>query len=332
MSNNIQIVRYTPDRAQQWDDFINNSKNGTFLFQRGYMDYHSDRFKDHSLMYIALGSANSPTTEKLIAVLPANETSDESRGVFLYSHQGLTYGGFVLSEKIHITQVGELFAATIDYLNRQGFNGWYYKQVPSVYHAIPAEEDEYWLWRHNATMVACNMMTAIKLNSGIDTISARKKAYYSKLLRQGYVVKHNADISQFWPILQSNLRERYNASPVHTLDEIQTLRDRFPHNITCAVLHNPDGEVIAGTVLFITDTVVRTQYISASHEGKRVKALDCLMLSLIDHYSKQPRYQYFEFGTSMSDDGVNLNEGLVMQKECLGGRSIACKVFSIPLA
>ena len=41
------------------------SKNGTFLFLRAYMDYHSDRFHDHSLMF-------HNEKGKLIAVLPAN--------------------------------------------------------------------------------------------------------------------------------------------------------------------------------------------------------------------------------------------------------------------
>ena len=33
-----------------WDDFVRSSRNGTFLFERAYMEYHADRFKDHSLV------------------------------------------------------------------------------------------------------------------------------------------------------------------------------------------------------------------------------------------------------------------------------------------
>ena len=47
----ISICRYTQDKHTQWDDFVKVSKNGTFLFLRAYMDYHSDRFQDHSLMF-----------------------------------------------------------------------------------------------------------------------------------------------------------------------------------------------------------------------------------------------------------------------------------------
>lgn len=79
----FEIIRYSSDRKAEWDDFINRSKNGTFLFRRDYMDYHSDRFSDHSLMFYFKG--------RLYAVLPATVV-----GGTLYSHQGLTYGGLVM--------------------------------------------------------------------------------------------------------------------------------------------------------------------------------------------------------------------------------------------
>ena len=61
----ISISRYTQYKQTEWDDFVKVSKNGTFLFLRAYMDYHSDRFLDHSLMFYN-------EKNKLIAVLPAN--------------------------------------------------------------------------------------------------------------------------------------------------------------------------------------------------------------------------------------------------------------------
>ena len=47
----FEIKRYTPELAKEWNQFVAESKNGTFLFDRNYMDYHSDRFNDHSLMF-----------------------------------------------------------------------------------------------------------------------------------------------------------------------------------------------------------------------------------------------------------------------------------------
>ncbi len=320
----ISICRYTQNKQTEWDEFVKVSKNGTFLFLRAYMDYHSDRFHDHSLMYYN-------EKDKLIAVLPSN-TQHLSPNTQFHSHQGLTYGGFVLSPGIHISEVGELFGLTISYLKENGFSEWRYKQIPYIYHLIPSQEEDYWLWRYNAVEVTCNMMTVIDYNSTVNDISSsRKRTYFNKLMRQGYTVVMDADIRDFWPILEANLMERFGSHPVHSLSEITLLKQRFPDNIVCCIVKDPNGTTIAGTLLFITQQVVRTQYISASHEGKRCNALDYLMLTLIRHYKDNPQYRYFEFGTSMAEDGINLNEGLILQKENFGGRAVACKIYTISI-
>ncbi len=46
----LSVERYTASRKREWDAFVSAAKNATFLFSRDYMDYHSDRFADHSLM------------------------------------------------------------------------------------------------------------------------------------------------------------------------------------------------------------------------------------------------------------------------------------------
>lgn len=323
----MNICRYTDDRKQNWDDFVRESKNGTFLFLRDYMDYHRDRFTDHSLMYYETSSqASRKGKGELVAIMPANEA-----GEVQYSHQGLTYGGLVLSKKIHTCEVGEIFQLTIDYLREHGFSKLVYRQIPSVYHLQPSEEDTYWLWRNKAEMVGCNMMTAIDLHDNNTPVSSRKITYYNKLQREGYSVKTDAPLGDFWSILESNLQERFGARPVHTLQEIASLQKTFRKNIICCTVHNPQGTVVAGTLLFITQQVVRTQYISASHEGKQCNALDFLMLNLIRHYRKHPEFRFLEFGTSMAEDGVMLNDGLILQKEGFGGRSIACRTFELTL-
>ena len=373
----ISICRYTQNKQTEWDDFVKVSKNGTFLFLRSYMDYHSDRFQDHSLMFyneknrlIAVLPANGPSKSPLKGDFPSNqlsasppalsrregagvlngerdkeleeklviESAPSLRGraggeaILFHSHQGLTYGGFVLSPEIHISEVGELFRLTVAYLKENGFCEWIYKQIPYIYHLIPSQEEDYWLWRYNATLKACNMMTAIDLgHSEIDITSSRKRTYFNKLTRQGYTVAIDDNIRNFWPILEDNLMERFCSRPVHSLSEIELLKQRFPDNIVCCTVKNPDGKTIAGTLLFITQQVVRTQYISASHEGKHTNALDYLMLSLINHYKSHPEYRYFEFGTSMAEDGIHLNEGLILQKEGFGGRAVACNIYTIKI-
>ena len=92
----FEIIRYTSDRKSEWDTFLEHSKNGTFLMKRDYMDYHSDRFMDCSLMLYL--------NEKLYALMPANIS-----GKTFFTHQGLTYGGLVMSERCTTAEVLTLF-------------------------------------------------------------------------------------------------------------------------------------------------------------------------------------------------------------------------------
>ena len=100
------IVRYTTDHTVEWNRFVAQSKNGTFLFDRGYMDYHADRFSDFSLMFY-IGN-------RLLAVLPAHVS-----GETLYSHNGLTYGGLLMSVQLTVSRTISLFRELNDYLRLQ---------------------------------------------------------------------------------------------------------------------------------------------------------------------------------------------------------------------
>lgn len=317
----MQLIRYTSEKQAEWDAFVKGSKNGTFLFMRPYMDYHSDRFRDHSLMYYNDKS-------QLIAIMPANE-----RDNILYSHQGLTYGGLVLSLKTKTIQVMDMFDMTISYLRERGFTEWQYKQMPTCYHRYPSEEDEYALWRHHAEITSCGVSSTMLLekyttfNSHI--VNSRKRSYHGNLTRMGYVIERNASLCDFWPVLTQNLLISHNLAPVHSLDEIQRLQDKFPQNIECVVARNPQGEVEAGAVLYKDNAVVHTQYLSASIQGKQRKAMDYLILEIINRIIKEDRFKIFDFGISTEDHGNFLNEGLISQKEGFGGRGVVYKNYSL---
>lgn len=47
----ITIMKYSPENKNEWNEFLHQAKNNLFMFDRNYMEYHSDRFTDHSLMF-----------------------------------------------------------------------------------------------------------------------------------------------------------------------------------------------------------------------------------------------------------------------------------------
>ena len=318
----IHIVRYTADKKAEWDSFVRESKNGTFLFLRDYMEYHADRFEDYSLMYYKGAT--------LLSLLPANKSGDA-----LWSHQGLTYGGLVLSNKAHAAEIGEMFDETIHFLHEAGIKEWYYKQMPTVYHKQPSEDDTYWLWRNGAETIECNLMSAINLHSEFH-ISPSRRNNSNKLKREGWKIvegqteeEEQALLEEFWEILTRNLHDKYDSKPVHTLEEMKRLQKLFPNNIRCIGAISPEGTMEGGTVIYLSDQVARTQYMSASPRGKKSKAMDLLITEIIKAFEWVDECNVIDFGTSMEDDSVHLKEPLIQQKEGFGARGIACRTYKI---
>ena len=302
----FEIIPYTPDKLAEWNAFVATSKNGTFLFERGYMDYHADRFDDYSLMFYLDNS--------LFALLPANKVSTT-----LYSHQGLTYGGLVFNHKATAERIQQLFRELNVFLAQNGFRKVIYKPVPHIYHQVPAEEDLYSLFSVcDAQIIERNLSSAIDLQNKLKWSRDRKYGI-NRCKNNHIIVEESNDFKAFWKVLEDNLQKKYDARPIHTLEEIELLKSRFPAQIKLFTATR-NGEVLGGTVLYITPTVVHTQYISANEEGKHLRVIDGIFHHLLTE--REWTASYFDFGTSNEEDGHILVEPLIHQKEGFGGRGI----------
>ena len=138
-------------------------------------------------------------------------------------------------------------------------------------------------------------------------------------MSDGIIVGQSDDYEVFWKVLNENLQEKYGARPVHSLDEIKLLHTRFPQNIRLYTA-NKDGEVLGGTVVYLCGEVAHAQYISATHEGKRLHVVDALFKHILTEESLGARF--FDFGKSSDGDGHELNSTLISQKEGFGGRGV----------
>ena len=312
----IEIVRYDDSMRGQWDEMVRNSRNGTFLHERGYMDYHSDRFTDCSLVALREG--------KMCALLPANIDGDT-----LWSHRGLTYGGWLLPLKhFDTTVMVEVMDAAVSWMRANNLKRLVYKPVPHIYHRYPCEEDLYALFRHGASLIETNISTTIDLTCPLP-LDRGNKSGVNAARKAGIQTGESNDWEGYWDLLSSLLGERYGTRPVHTVEEIKLLQSGFPDNLRLYTATH-DGELLAGVVMYYSGPVAHSQYIGASQQGKESKALTLLFDWLIKE-SAEKGYRYFDFGISNEDHGRYLNEGLVRQKCRLGGRGIVYNTFEILL-
>lgn len=302
----MEIIRYRREDKELWNSFVSKARNATFLFDRNYMDYHADRFDDNSFMFYHKG--------KLKAVLPANVAGDT-----LYSHQGLTYGGLLLDKKATVEDVLECFDSLNSWLRENGISKVVYKALPWIYQQYPSEEDLYALtWKCKAQLISRDISSSIVVDNKLKFAESRKSGI-RKALSLNIEVGESNDVDGFWHVLEDNLGNRYNAKPVHTSSEMKLLMSRFPNNIKLYVA-KMHGEIVGGTLIYVTPQVVHTQYISASVEGKKHGALDLLFDYIINKVYANCRY--FDFGKSTEQGGAYLNEPLIFQKEGFGGRGV----------
>ena len=313
----IKTVSYSAMQCKAWDDFIAAAKNGTFLFNRGYMEYHADRFCDSSLMFFD-GS-------KLLAVFPAN-----IRGDCCTSHAGLTYGGVICGADLKTATMLKIFQELTEYLRATGATELIYKPLPHIYHRQPAEEDLYALFRCGAVLRGRQVSSAIRPRAR-PAYSKGRKACMAKARRRGLQTceySAAADIRNFWTLMERELHEKRGAAPVHSADEMVLLKSRFPQNIRLfgAPVKN---ELAAGVLIYETDGAAHCQYIASSAEGREHCAQDFLFDNLIGEVFADK--WYFDFGTSCHEGGRVLDEKLILNKESFGGRAVCYDCYGVRL-
>ena len=313
-ASGIRVVRYDSTHEGRWNDFVKNAKNGLFMFQRNFMEYHSDRFKDFSLMFYQ--------EEKLIAVLPASIHDKELR-----SHGGLTFGGLVTGIDMKQHRMLDCFAAMREFLVANGITSVLYKVVPHIYHSVPAEEDAYALFVNDAKLFRRDSATVVDLLKKIK-ISNGRRGHIAKAGREGVVVEESEDFDSFIDLENEVLMRFHGAKAVHTGAELALLKSRFPENIKLYVA-KLNGELLAGTVIFIYENLIHTQYMGSNEIGRKIGALDFLIGKLMEKYGETKRY--LDFGISNENNGRYLNEGLCAQKEDFGGRTVAYDQYVLDL-
>jgi hypothetical protein len=306
---------YRPDQAAEWNAFVARSRNGTFLFDRGYMDYHADRFPDASLLF-------RDERGRLIALMPASRKDD-----VLISHGGLTYGGVVSGPEVRVAGMLHLFDALLDHARKAKVRRIVYKPVPHIYHVQPAEEDLYALFRNGALLIRMDASATIDLRNPLGWSHGRKSAL-GKARKAGLTVRETHDFHTYMGIVEDRLRERHDTAPTHTAEEIGLLARRFPDRIRLFAAYAGE-HMLAGIVIYDCGRCAHAQYIAATSEGTEYGAVEVIVDRLLTEiYANR---DWFDFGISTEQAGRHLNEGLSGYKEMFGARTTVYTAWEIPV-
>jgi hypothetical protein len=313
--NTFKIIKYTSEYYKLWNDFVAKAKNATFLFHRDFMEYHSDRFEDYSLLIF-------DEKDNFIALLPANKVGNE-----LFSHQGLTYGGLILDEKSKLSEIIHLNYKLFQYLFEAGFNKVQLKIIPPIYNSFPSDEMEYISFLLQAKLIRRDAIAILVLANKIVPSRVRKRGVETGEKQQLKIVEETS-FDLFWnELLLPNLAQKYQTKPIHTVEEITYLKSKFPKLIRQFNVYF-ENKIVGGVTVFVTKNVIHPQYISGNKAfNTKLGGLDFLYNHLIQNVFSNDKY--FDFGISNENNGLQLNESLHYWKESFGARTIVQNFYEI---
>lgn len=276
------------------------------------MEYHADRFVDASLL--------AWNADQLMALLPANQIDGR-----LISHGGLTFGGFIVDDRMKTPKMLHLLLHTLLHLKRHGFTEMTYKPAPFIYALGPTSEDLYALSCSGALLKDRKVSAVIGQNR--IPFQERRCRQIERARKAGLQVRETDQFAEYWRLLEELLDRRHGSAPVHRLDEILLLRSRFPKNITLYGCFHHD-RLVAGILVYESRQVARAQYIAADDTGQKYGALDLTCDYLINGvFRSKP---YVDLGTSESPGG-DLIHGLIDQKEGFGARAVVQDQYLLDL-
>ena len=112
-------------------------------------------------------------------------------------------------------------------------------------------------------------------------LSKDRNSGLSRGVKNNLIIKEVNEFDDFWNLLLiPNLKRKHNVLPVHSIEEISLLKNKFKNNIRqFNVFH--DKDLIAGATIFETKTTAHVQYISSNGTKNKLGSLDFLFNHLI---------------------------------------------------
>ena len=303
-----------------WDGLVAGSANGTFLHTRRFLSYHGDRFADRSVVIEDGGG-------RVRAVMPA--ALDRSDRSLVVSHPGITFGGVVHDAALAGDELLEVFELIVSHYRDGGARALRYKAVPHIFNRAPAAADLYALHRLGAVRHRCDLSSTIDLDHRLPLRGGRGKRARTARNR-GVEARWGWEAApEFWLLLGRVLGERHGVAPVHSVDEILLLADRFPHEMSLVTTWL-DGEMVAGGVTFSMAPTLHLQYSASSPSGRKVGAYDVMVEACVAA-AVASGHRWFDFGISTEDEGRALNAGLFDFKASFGAGSVAFEHYEVTL-
>jgi hypothetical protein len=322
----MRVRPYTEADAGEWDALVRESACGTFLHTRRFLSYHGKRFTDCSMIC-------EDSKGDIAAVMPAALKPDNPASVA--SHPGATYGGLLCRANVGVDEIGEMLGGMIEHYRAMGLRSLEYRSVPPHFHEAFQQTDVHALWKQGAELARRDVWNVLSLRGAHPAYSNHHQRAIARAAKRAMVVsidESEAGYRAFHEILVARLEDRYGVSPVHTLEEMLVLKDRFPLDIALWLARDAgQSRVLAGCWVFMhSGRAWHTQYIAATQEGRDCCATHLLFDRVIQQ-ALEKAARFVSFGCSTEDEGRRLNRGLFEFKAGFGAGTVCHDTYRLRL-
>jgi len=317
----INIIEYNEKYKEQWDEFVENSNNGTMFHLQKFLDYHTPgKFNFKHLMFEKDG--------ELIAVLPGGLTKNNT---IYWSPVGASYGSLVTNDvPYHISL--ELIDALMDYSQQIALKEIYLIPPPIIYNKVYNQHIEYSMHYRKFDFEYNYISHAIDLSIGKDFLNyfdktARKSI--RKILREKKLeIIESNDYVSFNKILIEN-KARHNVKPTHTLEDMLKLKELLPDKLKLFLVYYQD-KPIAGSLLFLTNKQVSLCFYNMLlYEYQHLRPIYLIMYE-VTRWSIENGFKWVDIGVSQdtsSDNPMTPSLNLIKFKERFYSRGLLRSTF-----
>ncbi len=311
----IEVVEYEEKYRNIWDNFVENSNNGTLFHLQSFLQYHPPgKFNFNHLMFFENG--------KLLAVLPGGIV-DQKR---FWSPVGASYGSLV-TEDLPFEKSLRLVDTMMDYFERNGFKEIFLIPPPIIYNKVTTQHIEYAMLYRRFDFELHYISHAIHLRFEKDFITyfdktARKTI--RKILRENNIsIRESNDYASFNDILVKN-KAKHNAKPTHSLEDMIRISRLVPNKVRLNMVYFKD-KPIAGSWLFICNPkVVLCFYNMLLYEYEHLKPVYLIMYETV-RWAIENGFEWVDIGVSQdtkSPDPMTPALSLINFKERFNSRGI----------
>jgi len=227
MKNIIKAKIMKGTYVNKWDNFIENSGNGTIFHLQKFLNYHpKGKFKNHNIIF--------RDGKDIIAVIPGVEERQKIKSFI--SHPGASFGGFVFKNGTSIKKIENIIGIFLEYIKKNDFHSVLITQASLPYQDKFGEEIDFLLNLNGFRIKKRELTSGVYLDfvSEEDILKSFKDSTVrgiKKSLRNNINFRQSDDIEIFYNILSENLRKFHKTEPTHSYDEIKGLMKEFSDRI-----------------------------------------------------------------------------------------------------